>query len=121
MTDHAVATVDELDEGEHIVTQIEGREVGIFKVDGEYLAYTSWCAHQSGPICEGKLTGTTAASFDRDTLETETTWIKEGKVLTCPWHGWEYDITSGDCLSKEGIRLPSHEVRVEDGEIVVTL
>jgi nitrite reductase/ring-hydroxylating ferredoxin subunit len=117
--DHIVADVDELEEEGRIVTEIRGREIGIFEVDGELKAYTSWCAHQSGPICEGELAGTMEATFDKDTGETERQWVKDGKIIRCPWHFWEYDISSGECLSKNGIRLPEHEVYVEDGAVVV--
>ena len=48
-------------------------------------------------------------------------WVKEGKILNCPWHGWEYDIKTGVCLSRRSVKLPSYPVRVEDGKIIVTL
>lgn len=119
--DHVVTDVDELEEGGRIVTEIRGQEIGVFDVDGELKAYTSWCAHQSGPICEGELAGTRVATYDNESKETTREWVKDGKILRCPWHFWEYDISSGECLSKSGIRLPEHEVRVEDGKIIVTI
>jgi len=121
MTDYVVGGSDEIRDGERMVVQLEGREIAVFSIDGEYHAYTNWCAHQSGPICEGMLTGTTIASFDKETLETELAWDDEGRILTCPWHAWEYDVTTGECLSRENIRLIEHDVREEDGEIVVSM
>lgn len=121
MTDHAVAKVNEIGEGERIVTEIQGREIGVFKIGDEYHAYVNWCAHQSGPPCEGKLTGTTEAEYDRDELKQTLSYCRDGEILNCPWHGWEYDITSGECLSREGVELPSFPVREEEGEIIVSL
>lgn len=121
MGEHVVAAADELENGDRIVTELEGREIGVFKIDGELYAYTSWCAHQSGPICEGHLGGTLEATFDRETREIDRQWTRDGQLIRCPWHDWEYDLVSGECLSKPGIRLPEHDVRIEDGEIVVTL
>ena len=121
MSDHVVADADELLPGERILVQLRGREIGIFNVDGELYAYTNWCPHQSGPCGEGNVTGTRAATFDRDTLRSELEYVKDGEILNCPWHGWEFDLTSGDCLSRGGVRLPAHQVRTEDGEIVVML
>lgn len=121
MGSHAVAEQDELADGDHLVAQIEGREVGVYYIDGEYYAYTNWCAHQSGPICEGELTGTTTATFDRDALETRLEYVNEGTVAVCPWHGWEFDVVTGECLSKAGVSLPEHDVDVVEGQIVVTL
>lgn len=121
MTEHTVASDEELNEGERLVVQLEGREIGVFRVDGELYAYNNWCAHQAGPICEGNVTGTTEATFDSDTLETKLEYKCDGEVLNCPWHGWEYDLTSGDCLSRNGVQLPSYPVEERDGDIVVTL
>ncbi|MFB6300711.1 MAG: Rieske (2Fe-2S) protein [Halobacteriales archaeon] len=121
MTEHVVADTDEIDDRERLVVQLEGREIGIINIDGEYKAFTNWCAHQSGPLFEGKLSGTAKASFDPESLEVSTEWVRDDKVMTCPWHGWEYDVETGECLSRKGISLPEHEVTIRDGKIVVTL
>lgn len=121
MTEHIVAKTDELRPGDRKVVQLEGREIGVFNVDGEYVAYSNWCSHQSGPVCEGNTTGTYEASFDRETLEYELEWCKEGHILNCPWHGWEYDVRNGSCLSRQKVKLPSYPVSVEDGNIVIDL
>ena len=121
MSEHVVASADELPPGERILVQLRGREIGVFNVDGELYAYTNWCAHQSGPCCEGTVTGTASSTFDRATLEISLEYVQEGEILNCPWHGWEYDLTTGECLSRGGVRLPGHPVRIEDGDVVVTL
>ena len=121
MTTHTVASTDEIAEGERMLVELEGREIGIFNVDGTYHAYLNWCVHQSGPCCEGSLTGTTEAEYDADAGEVDLSWVKEDKILNCPWHGWEYEIETGDCLSKREHTLPSYPVTVEDGEITVEL
>jgi nitrite reductase/ring-hydroxylating ferredoxin subunit len=121
MADHVVAETTDVPEGERLVVELEGREIGVFNVDGEYYAYTNWCAHQAGPCCEGPITGTSKARFDAESLEVELSWVKEGEILNCPWHGWEYDVTNGECLSRAGISLVSHPVSVEDGQLVVSL
>lgn len=121
MAEHAVAAADELSDGDRIVAQVAGREVAVFRHDGEYYAYLNWCAHQGGPCCEGTLTGTAVAEYDPETAETELRWEREGEILNCPWHGWEYDLRSGDCLSRRGVSLPAYPVEVRDGEIVVSL
>ncbi|MFB6170664.1 MAG: Rieske (2Fe-2S) protein [Haloarculaceae archaeon] len=118
---HVVGQADELSDGERLVTEVEGREVAVFRHEGEYYAYLNWCAHQGGPCGEGSLTGTEIASYDRETGELRSNWEREGEILNCPWHGWEYDLTSGDCLSRTDVTLPSFPVEVDDGEIVVRL
>ncbi|GCF15316.1 hypothetical protein Harman_32510 [Haloarcula mannanilytica] len=121
MSEHTVSTVDEIQDGERKLVEVEGREIAIFRLDGEFYAYTNWCAHQGGPACEGSVTGTRNAEFDREELETDLEWCKEDEILNCPWHGWEYDIPSGDCLSRDGTKLPGHPVKVEEQEIIVSL
>lgn len=121
MTKHTVAKEEELQPGDRKVIQVEGREIGVFNTDSEYVAYSNWCAHQSGPLCEGNITGTYEASFDSESLEYELEWCDEEKIINCPWHGWEYDIEDGSCLSRQKIKLPSYPVTVEDGDIVVNV
>lgn len=121
MTEYTVASEGDLDDGEHLVVELEGREIAVFHVGGEYYAYRNWCPHQGGPVCEGPLTGTQESSFDREHLELEVRQTHEDRILNCPWHGWEFDVDTGESLSPRKARLSSYEVTVVDGEIVVTV
>ncbi|MFB6131724.1 MAG: Rieske (2Fe-2S) protein [Salinigranum sp.] len=121
MADHIVAKDDELDDGDRIVVQLRGRDIGVFKLDGEYYAYTSWCAHQGGPACEGRIEGTMEASIDPETRAVEKRYVREGEILLCPWHGWEFDVRTGQALPREDVKLPSCPVRVEDGDVIVSV
>ncbi|MFC7157212.1 Rieske (2Fe-2S) protein [Halomarina halobia] len=121
MTEYVVAEEGELADGEHLVVQLEGREIGVFFTDGVYRAYLNWCPHQGGPVCEGRVTGTQTSCFDRETLDVAVKWDREGEILNCPWHGWEFDVNSGECLSRPKVKLPEYPVRVEDGTIIVDL
>jgi nitrite reductase/ring-hydroxylating ferredoxin subunit len=118
---HVVAGADEIVDGERVVTQIKGREIAVFKLEGEYYAYLNWCAHQGGPCGEGALSGTRIAEWVPEDGDVETSWEREDEILNCPWHGWEYDLRSGECLSRQGVTLPSYPVEIVDEEIVVTL
>lgn len=119
--EYVVASLDDLDAGDRIVAQVAGREVGVFNIDGDLYAYTNWCAHQGGPCCEGRLTGTRAAHYDRETRTTSLEWTREDEILNCPWHGWEYDVTTGSCLSKNRVTLPAHDVDVRGNDVIVSL
>ena len=121
MTDHVVATQKELAENGRLLVELEGLELGVFDLDGEYRAYLNWCPHQNGPLCEGRISGTTEASFDRETLEYDLEWVDEDRVLRCPWHSWEFNLEDGRFGHDERITLPSYPVRVEDGDVVVSL
>ncbi|MFB6131053.1 MAG: Rieske (2Fe-2S) protein [Salinigranum sp.] len=121
MTEYVVAEANEVAEGERLVVQLDGKDIGVFNVGGEYYAYLSWCLHQGGPCCEGLVTGTPSAVFDRDSLETTLEWSREDEILNCPWHGWEYDIVDGTCISDSRYKLPSYPIREEDGELIVEM
>lgn len=121
MGEHVVSAASELSDGDRVVTEIEGREIAVFRLDGDLHAYLNWCAHQGGPTCEGALTGTYESDYDREANEVSLSWCREGEVLMCPWHGWEYDLTSGDCLSRNTAQLPSYPVEESDGDVVVSL
>ncbi|MFB6157105.1 MAG: Rieske (2Fe-2S) protein [Haloferacaceae archaeon] len=121
MTDHDVGPVDMLDEGGRVIVDLAGREVAVYDLGDGYVAYPNWCPHQGGPLCEGSTSGTVEATFDRETLETETAWTKEGEVVVCPWHGWEFDLRENEFLHDASIGLPAYSVSVEDGRLVVSV
>ena len=120
MSEHIVCEAAKLDDGDRIIVDLEGREIAIFNLDGEYRAYLNWCAHQGGPICEGTVTGRVEASFDRETLETDYEWTADDRTLVCPWHDWEFDLETGDCRSSDAV-LPAYPVWVEDGQLKVRI
>lgn len=120
MDPHVVAEADELEEGSRLVTLLQGREIAVFNIKGEYYAYTNWCAHQSGPVCEGYLDGTQIAEVDEDG-NVSVEWDEDEQYITCPWHGFEFDVTTGECISRSTFQLVSHPVKVEEGEIIVLI
>ncbi len=121
MSEHVVCEHGDLEEGDRKLVQIEGREIAVFYVDGEYNAFVNWCPHQGGPACEGLISGTKEACYDEESKEVSLEWTRDGKIVNCPWHGWEFDITSGECLSRRPIKLPSYQTEVVDGNVVITV
>jgi nitrite reductase/ring-hydroxylating ferredoxin subunit len=116
-----VGRTSDLAEGERMIVLLDGAEVGVFNVGGEYVAYPNWCPHMGAPLCEGPLDGTIESSFDKETLETDLSWGREDEMLSCPWHGFEFDVTSGECRSDGQYKLREFPTRVEDGHIIVSL
>ena len=111
---HRVGRADELAPGDRLVAEVRGREVAVFNVDGGFHAVVNHCTHQGGPVCEGLLSGTLGVGDD-GALRYERT----DRVLSCPWHGWEFDVTTGEHLAPTGFRLPTYDVVVEDGDLLV--
>ena len=106
---HVVATVAELPPGERKIVDLEGRSIGVFNVKGAFYALRNACPHQSGPLCLGKIIGLLTAS-DQKHLELS----REGEIIRCPWHGWEFDITNGrSVFNPHRLRVRAYPVTVE--------
>jgi len=118
MASHLIGPTADIPPGTHRVVKIRGADIGIFNVGGAFYALPSVCMHQFGPLCEGTVNGTTACNAGTGW---HFAWVRDGEIVTCPWHGWEFDITTGQNLARPQIRLRSYPVTVEDGQIVLTL
>jgi nitrite reductase (NADH) small subunit len=92
-----------------------GTTVAVFNVEGQVFAVGNNCPHHGGPLCHGRISGTHLPSQPH-----EYRYGREGRVLTCPWHGWEFDIESGRAVFDPSVRAKVYEARVEDGQIVLT-
>lgn len=86
-------------------------DVGIFNVNGEFFGVKNVCPHQGGPMCLGKLTGTTRPRFEAG-KRPEMEWIRAGEILRCPWHGWEFDIRTGKAIFSDRTRIATYDVHV---------
>jgi nitrite reductase/ring-hydroxylating ferredoxin subunit len=90
MPTHVVATISEIGPGERKIVEIEGRSIGVFNVGGRYYALRNQCPHAGGRLCEGPVSGLVTSATPG-----EYTYVRSGEILRCPWHGWEFDITTG--------------------------
>src|SRR5690349_22058409 len=93
-TRHPVATVSEIPAGERKLVKVPafGKEIeiGVFNVGAKYFAYRNVCPHAGAPVCEGKICGTTLPSDVGEYI-----LARQGEILRCPWHGWEFDLLTG--------------------------
>ena len=109
MAKHAIATVGEIPVGERKIVTINGRSIGVFNVNGEYYALRNICPHQSGPLCEGIVSG-----FLKATIPGEFEYTRRGEIVRCPWHGWEFDIKTGQSwFDPVKTRVRTYPVSVE--------
>jgi 3-phenylpropionate/trans-cinnamate dioxygenase ferredoxin subunit len=108
---YVVATVDEIPSGGRKIVEIEGVSIGIFNLGGEFFALRNRCPHQGGPLCEGKLWGTLEASRPG-----EIRYDRPGEIIGCLWHGWEFDIRTGQSWTDpRRLRTRRYPVTVEPG------
>jgi len=115
MSRHVIAPVSELPPGSRKFLILEDRPIAIFNVKGEFFGLLNRCPHQGAALCEGPLIGLAEADLPGDIRYT-----RQGEILRCPWHGWEFDIRTGQsyCDPKK-FRVPAYEVNVEPGTSVV--
>ena len=95
-----VAHVSDCPPGSAIERLAEDRIVALFHVDGQIVALDGVCPHQGGPLGKGVLCGA---------------------VVTCPWHGWQFDVRSGRHQSNSHLSQPRYDVRVDGDEVMVDL
>ena len=115
MARHIVATIDDIPPGKRKLVSVKGREIGIFNVDGEYFAVGNRCPHEGASLCKGRIVGLVESSEPGSYQ-----FSRRGELLRCPWHGWEFDIRTGQsyCDPKR-FRVKAYAVNVEPGSSVV--
>jgi nitrite reductase/ring-hydroxylating ferredoxin subunit len=95
-----VALVSDLEPGQGKTVERRGVEFALFNVEGIFRAIGNACPHRKGPLAEGEL--------DKDTV-------------TCPWHGWQFDVTTGVNLRNAEISVPTYRAEVRGDEVFIEL
>ena len=115
MARHVVASVDELPPGSRIFIEIEGRPIAVFNINGEYFGLLNRCPHQGAALCEGPLIG-----LARSKNPGEVEYTRLGEIIRCPWHGWEFDVRTGQSYcDPRRFRVKAYPAHVEPGSAVV--
>lgn len=110
---YVVARTGDLPEGKRLIVEVEGREIGIFNIDGELFAVRNRCPHLGGPLCRGEILGLVHSSGPGDVQ-----FDASKRLLTCPWHGWEFDVETGQSYFNPRLRAKSYEVGTSQGEAI---
>jgi nitrite reductase/ring-hydroxylating ferredoxin subunit len=114
-TRHVVADVEEIPPGSMKLVPVGNFGVGVYNIDGQFHAVANYCPHEGAPICKGRIHGTNL--FDEESQEYVR--VLEGRVLRCPWHQWEFDLTTGRSIAKPERRIKTYDVEVDDGKVVL--
>ncbi len=94
-----VASVSEIPPGQGKTIEVAGEKLALFNVGGTFFAIDDICAHMGANLADGSL---------------------EDKVITCPWHGWKYDVTSGICSDDPSVKQRCFQVKVDGADILVS-
>lgn len=93
-----VASTSELAPGQGKVVSVDGEELALFNVDGKFYAIHNVCLHKGGPLGEGTL---------------------EGATVTCPLHGWQYDVTTGTQAMNPSLKVNAYKVTISGSDVLV--
>jgi nitrite reductase/ring-hydroxylating ferredoxin subunit len=115
MASHVVAAVDEIPPGERKLVEVNGRNIVVFNLAGEFFALNNRCPHRGGSLAHGIQTGLVLSQepgcYD---------YSRPGEMVKCPWHGWEFDIRSGKSwCDPSRIRVRQYPVAVKAGTELV--
>ena len=114
---YIVAPVEAIPPGERRIVEIAGRSIGVYNVNGEFFALRNRCPHQGGPLCNGPVSGFVTSSGPGDYRLT-----RQGEIVRCPWHGWEFDIRTGQSwFDPRRVRVRSYDVALEPAAVAVDL
>ena len=95
-----IAAVGDGPVGEGRVVEAQGKELALFNVDGTYYVMDNMCVHRGGPLGEGDL---------------------DGRLVSCPWHAWRWDVTTGANANNPALKMACFPVTVDRGAIFVDL
>lgn len=95
-----VAQADDLKDGGSKAVMIGSNDIALFRKGDNFYAVANECSHYGAPLCGGYVSGHT---------------------VMCPWHGWQFDMNTGECLSVPGCDIEAFKVKVEDGAVSVAV
>lgn len=95
-----VAGTSDVQPGHGVVAEVNGKALAVFNVDGVFHVIDNVCAHRGGPLGEGEV---------------------QGSVVTCPWHGWQFNVATGACENNPSGKVEVYQVKVEGNDVKVVL
>jgi 3-phenylpropionate/trans-cinnamate dioxygenase ferredoxin subunit len=111
MSRQVVARKADVAPGSCKIVNARGREIGLFDIRGEYFALSNRCPHKGAELCRGMIVGLAQSSAPG-----EYHLARSGEFIRCPWHGWEFDIRTGQSwCDPKSVRARQFHVRVEPG------
>jgi nitrite reductase/ring-hydroxylating ferredoxin subunit len=115
-----VAKAADLKDGDRRIVVSGQHEVGVFFKDGAYYAYSNYCVHSGGPACEGILVNKVVDVLNADRTYERQDFADEVHFV-CPWHGYEYDLKTGECIGDRRLRLRKYNVVKRGDDVFVVI
>ena len=117
MAEKFVAKLSEFANGDRRIVFVGDNEIGVFRHDDKFYAYSNFCLHQGGPACEGLTIAKVEERLRPDKTSQGLYFSETDMNFVCPWHGMEYDMKTGECISDRKLKLKKFQI-VEKGDEV---
>ncbi len=114
-----VAAFDDVPDRGRLVFKCNDVEVGIFRLGDEVHAWQNRCAHQGGPVCQGRLFAKVLEAVGEDRTVSGMRYSDEDLHIVCPWHGYEYNVRTGRNSGHSDLHLLRVDVVVRDRNVYV--
>jgi len=121
MRSYPVGRVEEFAEGSRKVVSCDGTEIGVFKIGGELVAWYNQCSHRHGPVCQGRIYQRVIEPVDAEQRTRMLAFDENDIHIVCPWHGYEFNLRTGQHPGSAMHRLRPAKLEVVDGEVHVLL
>ncbi len=99
----------------------DNTEIGVFREGGEFYAYSNYCLHQGGPACEGLIIAKVEERIAPDRTSKGLYFSDADTNIVCPWHGYEYDLRTGECISDRKLKLRKYKVVQKGDDLYVVV
>jgi nitrite reductase/ring-hydroxylating ferredoxin subunit len=119
MAELYVGQVSEFIETDTKVVKSGSLEIGVMHRNGEFYAYSNQCLHQGGPACEGMIIAKVEEVLNPDKTYAGERFSDTEIHFVCPWHGYEYDLKTGECVPDRRLRLRKFEVVTKGEDVYV--
>jgi nitrite reductase/ring-hydroxylating ferredoxin subunit len=119
MPEKFVANAADFKDGERRIVFVGDNEIGVFRHEGAFYAYSNFCLHQGGPACEGLTIARVEERLRPDKTSMGLYFSETDMNFVCPWHGMEYDMRTGECVSDRRLKLKQYQVVQKGDEVYV--
>ena len=106
---YVIGRANEFEDRGRRIVRVGGREIGVFRFGERFFAVRNRCPHQGGPLCAGRVFPLMVADAPGAVR------LEDQMLISCPWHGWQYDLETGNAYVQDDPHVRSYDVRVQHG------
>jgi nitrite reductase (NADH) small subunit len=121
MAEYRAGRLDDFKDGGRLLLKCDSAEIGIFMIGGELYAWYNECAHRGGPVCQGRIMKRVVEPVANDGTVRTLGYHDEDIHIVCPWHGYEFNIKTGEHPGHAALKLRKAKVTVREGAVYVSL